>query len=334
MSKSGIIGLTDRGPALTRIGILRKGAPKQGNRPGADLKHFRFTSEFPEVAAAFEQAYGKEPTRINVFLLYDEVEDNFSASREYWVAGGLKHRCNGVNMSVWQENGQYYTGSKPCPDRDKPERQRNCKPVGRLSVLIPELERIATVTVLTTSKHDIMSLSESLEGAKWVQRGQLRGIPFILTRREREISTPTDDGKRARRKKSLLVIEPAHHYAVAQLRAMDVTPLLLPPGNNGAEDHDEEEEQLAVDIVTGEIEAPYDEPAPEEAASFDDPDRRKQLITQITVDRQLLSLSVSQLNGNALKEDGVRNWEEASMPYLESLAKKLSERARKEREQA
>ena len=60
-----------------------------------------------------------------------------------------------------------------------------------------------------TSVNDIISLQQALQAAKALQKGKLAGIPFLLTRREREISTPTDDGKRARRKKSLLWLEPA-----------------------------------------------------------------------------------------------------------------------------
>ena len=260
-----IRGLTDRGMALSRLGIIRKGGPKpaNGNRPGPDLTYFRLVTDYPEVAKAFTAAFGEQPKRVNVVFVFDTVEDVFEAWREHWVAGGLKHRCDGETMVLWQdEKGQYRHERRPCPDVGKPEKDRRCKVVGRLSAVIPELERIATVTILTTSKHDLMSLQQSLEAAQFVQGGKLRGIPFVLTRREREVSTPGEDGKRARRKKSLLFIEPAHKYAKFALQRINATPLLLPAPEQ-ANGFDEEDDRL-VDTITGEIIAPYDEPAPSE----------------------------------------------------------------------
>ena len=66
----GIIGLTDRGAAFPRVGILRKGAAKPNERqPGADLKdHFRFESDDPTVARAFAAAYGDKPNGIRVMF--------------------------------------------------------------------------------------------------------------------------------------------------------------------------------------------------------------------------------------------------------------------------
>jgi hypothetical protein len=46
-----------------------------------------------------------------------------------------------------------------------------------------------------------------------------------LSRREREISTPGDDGKRARRTKSLLFIEPNPEWVARQLESMRLAAL-------------------------------------------------------------------------------------------------------------
>lgn len=262
---SPIAGLTDRGAALARIGTLRKGGPKSNDKqPGPDLSYFRFVTdpELADVAATFKDEYGDKPTKINIFLLFDEVSDNFEAWQEKHVAGGLMHRCDGKTAVLWRDkDGNMRTEPIPCPDIGKPKDDRErCKPVGRLSVLVPELGRIATVTVVTSSVHDIMSIQESLEAAKFLQKGKLAGIPFILTRREREISTPSGNGKRARRKKSLLFIEPAHHYAIAALKAMDITPLLVsaPSTPPAPDDYDDE----MIDTETGEIIAPIEEVKP------------------------------------------------------------------------
>lgn len=240
-----IRGLTDRGASFPRIGTLRKGAPKEGNRPGADLHHFRFDSDDAAATAAFADAYGDEPNYISVYLPYATTGENFEAWQEEWSAASLKHRCDGVTCQRWlMPDGKYSTDPKPCPG--------NCKPAGRLMVIVPELKRFAYVTVLTTSIHDIMELQANLEATEAL-RGDLRGIPFILVRKPRQISTPRTDGKRARVEKWLLSIEPAPAWVGLQLQAMERAAL---PGTNVKLLTDGRH----VDTSTGEvIEAPYAE---------------------------------------------------------------------------
>jgi hypothetical protein len=138
----------------------------------------------------------------------------------------------------------------PADSRDR------CKPVGRLKVIIPELRRLAYVTALTTSIHDIKNLSEQLRALEGV-RGTLRGIPMILSRIEREISMPGSDGKRVRRSKWLLAIEAAPHWVSLQLQAQERAAL-----PSGAEQHAEAPAMLAPPAPIEPAESPLP-PAPE-----------------------------------------------------------------------
>jgi hypothetical protein len=96
----------------------------------------------------------------------------------------------------------------------------DCKQVGRLSVIIPELGRFATVTILTTSIHDVINLTRQLRSYEAIN-GDLRGIPFVIVRRPEAISTPSGpNGKRARREKWLLSIESQPAWTRLQLGAM------------------------------------------------------------------------------------------------------------------
>lgn len=261
-----IKGLTDQGASFPRIGELRKGAPKpaQGNRPGADLQYFRFTSHSRDALNVFRTAYGDEPDRINVLLPYAGVDENFEAWQEEWGAGSLKHRCDGEFVVLLQRGGQYRQpapGEMKCPG--------GCKQVGRLKVIVPELGRLAYVVVLTTSVHDIIELHSNLT-AYAALRGSLQGIPFILSRVPREISTPTNDGGRTRRTKWLLHLEAAPEWVQAQLSVMQTealpgsgaTPLALGAGTEVvAPDDDEEggdvvEPEVIVDAAPKKLERP------------------------------------------------------------------------------
>lgn len=210
-----IIGLTDNGAAFPRIGELRKGAekPKQGNKPGADLTHFRFTSKAQDVLDSFASVYGNKPASINVFLPYATTDENLEAWIEEWAAGGLKWRGDGQTLAIWQTSeGTYSQEPKPQP--------KGGKQVGRLKVIIPELGRLAYVVALTTSTHDIMEIHSNLEAFEAL-RGDLRGIPFTFSRVPRMISTPSgQNGKRARREKWLWHIEASPQWVQAQLSVM------------------------------------------------------------------------------------------------------------------
>jgi len=253
-----IKGLTDDEAAFPRIGILRKGDAKvDEKRPGKDLQWLRFTSGEPEVVTAFHDLYGDKPTDVRVLLPYRTVDENFPCWREEWGAGSLKHRCDGKTCVLWQdEKGQYKTTPKPCPGA--------CKPVGRLAVIIPELRRLAFVTALTTSQHDIRNLSRQLR-AVFDFRKSLVGIPMVLRRRPCDISVPEvypkghaqqykPTGKRVRREKWLLSIEADPTWVALQLERQkalalptvgDKLPLLEAP--------DAEDNGVIVDSETGEI---------------------------------------------------------------------------------
>lgn len=233
-----IIGLTDRTASFPQIGVLRKGGEKKDERkPGPDLKHFRFDTEDGDAADAFRQVYGDEPRTIRVFVPFATVAENFEAWREEWTAGSLKHRCDGQTCARWLNGSTYSDKPKPCPG--------GCKPTGRLKVIIPELKRLAYVTVLTTSIHDIMTIQSNLSALESA-REDLRGIPMLLRRSPREISTPNGNGNRVRREKWLISIEAQPSWVELQLTAQQRAALpvgnaqlSLPPAPSGEDDDDD-----------------------------------------------------------------------------------------------
>ena len=232
-----IVGLTDRGAAFPRIGTLRKGAPKPNEKqPGQDLKdHFRFETDDHEAAARFAATYGDKPNDIRVMFYYATAAENFETWQEHHSAGALKHRCDGQTCVLsLLPNGTYSHEPIACPSiglkRQNPQinKMHLCRPIGRLKVIIPELQRMAYVLVPTTSINDILELQGNLEAAQAL-RGDLRGIPFVLSRRPRKVSTPQQDGSRARREKWLLSIEPQPAWVQLQLSSMQQA--ALPSGD-------------------------------------------------------------------------------------------------------
>lgn len=257
-----IKGLTDQAAALPIIGQLRKGDEKTGNRPGKDLQYFRFTSGDPEVVNLFYKHHSQEPQSINVMLPFRTTDENMDAWIEKWVAGGLEYRSDGETVVLWQTpEGHYSTEEKddPKPTIGKDgKRADGSGQVGRLSVVIPEMGRFATVTVLTTSKHDIMNLTKQLRSYEGL-RGDLRGIPFVLTRKPVKISTPNGD-KRARREKWMLSIETQPAWTMRQISAMQQAALPAVV----EDDVVEEAEYEVVNQLPDGIDSPFDEGTKEE----------------------------------------------------------------------
>jgi hypothetical protein len=182
---------------------------------GADLDHFRFVSEYEEVAAAFQEAFGEKPTLLRVYLPYRTAEENFSTWKEAWAASGLVHRCDGQTMVIWRTaDGKYSREPQPCDGK--------CKEVGRLEMVVPELLQagfVGYVTLETHSQHDLMNITASLRAAEEARGDHplgLRGIEFTLRRRKERISTPAGDGKRVTREKWLVSIEPSATWVETQ----------------------------------------------------------------------------------------------------------------------
>ena len=217
-----IIGYTDRGAKFPHIATLRKGAPKPERGPGRDLgDHFRLDTDNADVAESFRAVYGDKPNHIRVMLMYATVEENLDCWKEHYSAGALKRRCDGQTcVQRLGKDGVYDFTPQSCEcallELKKPHA---CVPVGRLKVIIPELARMGYVLVGTTSIHDIIELQSNLEAAAAL-RGDLRGIPFVLSRRPRKVSIPGNDGKRTRMEKWLLSLEPAPDWVRLQIAVM------------------------------------------------------------------------------------------------------------------
>ena len=245
-----IIGLTDRAASFPRIGILRKGAPKVSDRqPGKDLNdHFRLESDHRDVVETFASLYGDKPNNIRVMLMFPHAAQNFEAWKEHHSAGALKRRCDGQTcVQRLCTDGSYDFEPTTCvcaTELSGADKKHLCRPVGRLKIVIPELARLGYILVPTTSIHDIIELTSNLEAAEAL-RGDLRGIPFVLSRRPRKVSMASDNGQRRRVEKWLLSLEPAPDWVRLQIgemarAALPAPALALPAPSNGASYVDQE----------------------------------------------------------------------------------------------
>jgi len=238
-----IKNLTNKNLAFPEIGQIRKGAPKQGNKPGKDLPYFRVVFDEAETAAAatFRKVYGEKPVEINILLPFNELERVWEAWLEAYTAGRMVARADGEKFiylldtetgEVVVRNGVDVNTGQPRPyvegqpvgyytDKRGQRQPIYCKPVGRLKVVIPELRRLAYLTVLTTSIHDIANLDAQLNALQRVNGGRIAGIPLVLRRRPKKVSVPKPNGQRVRMTKYLLSIEADERWVRQAVAAME-----------------------------------------------------------------------------------------------------------------
>jgi hypothetical protein len=201
-----IKGLTDGsspGAGLPLVARLYKGEPKpaDGRRPGRDLDFFRveFEDRFGELRDTWAALYGDKPTEFApCFFANPTADEAFSSWYEAWRASGLMRRCDGDGQVLWfdERTGHFMRARQPClkPDCD-------CRPVGRLNVLLPEFVEAAGVlgfVALTThSVHDILTIWRYLADIERMY-GRLTGVPFALGREKKQVSAPKTgpDGQR------------------------------------------------------------------------------------------------------------------------------------------
>jgi hypothetical protein len=266
-----IKNLTGRGARLPEIGKLFKGAKKekkvsQNGREyetfGRELDYWRFESKDPLIMEAFNEAFtaklqpDEKLREIPVYLPFPLASQNFEAWQEAYTAGGLSHRCDGETCVLWldEKTQTYQSTPKPCPTlKMAPEKAKRdgCKAVGRLQVVIPALNQLGFVTVETHSKNDILHLDAALQAYESLRSEGLRGIPMLLRRVQKSISTP-GDGKRARRDKWMIELKPHPEWAALyldsqrqQALAAVASPLLLT--TNLTEDDDDDDTQADIE---------------------------------------------------------------------------------------
>jgi hypothetical protein len=320
-----IKGLTDRGLAFPEIGQIRKGAKKGDNRPGADLTYFRveFDEQEKDTAAAFLKVYGPKPAYIRIILPFNEIERMWDAWLEAYTAGRLVARSDGEFIAyqldnhgdVIVHNWMDDSGNKvPHPangvaGQDYKGNAVMFKPTGRLKVIVPELSRAAYLTVMTTSTHDIANISAQLAAFKELNGGQLAGIPFILRRRPKQISTPSgDNGQRARRVKWLISIEADPEWVKAKIG--QIKTLALPASVDESAVLPAEVEQVddaVIDFDDGEVEnQDMHEMTYEEAAETI-------ILTKNGAERVMGMLGVEQLNRVILNSGDLKLTEAAKI---------------------
>lgn len=288
-----IPGLTDKSKSFREIGRLRKGAPKSEGLK--NLKYFRpdFRPDESLAEALFVQAYGSQPTSINIRLAFDDIDQVWDAFFTVYTSAGMLGKAGGIpGREGWwwiylrdNKTGEIIVKDGAPAMRFDPTipvysyRSKKgedvavyAKPEGKLKVLIPELNLLNYVTLVTHSWYDIGRISENLAGIKDIaNRGgmPLPMVKCVLSRRPEQISCNIN-GKKSMREEWLVNIDVNPDWAGAQFKLLDtIVPGSLLPAPQLPE------------LPAGIPDAGWeDEPEQDEADTTDQPELNPELFDQ------------------------------------------------------
>ena len=213
-----IHGLTQTTEKIPEIGRLRKGEEATAGKIGRDLKYFRFTAvDEKQFEERFLSVFGQQPTRIPFYLPYGDIERNFESWMLEFGKSGLKRQCDAqvIQMELGPDELMQVYEHGAGPPCLMSSGGCQCKPRGRLAMLIPQLQRYGIVSLLTGSKHDIMTISGMLVHLhrKMEMAGRsMTEIPLVVSRHDQKVSTRykrkgSEEMTRTQTVKSLLRIE-------------------------------------------------------------------------------------------------------------------------------
>lgn len=138
---------------------------------------------------------GDKPVALDIFVLSDDIDNNFMTSYAYYQ--GNKCACRGDGEIASRrfskdKDGKelpepYFADVKCDPETCPYFKADKCKPNGTLSVMLPQTEKIGGVYKFrTTSWNSIVNIVSSLEAIKLMSGGILFGLPLKMELLEKQ----------------------------------------------------------------------------------------------------------------------------------------------------
>jgi len=179
-------------PELGKIKIGRKGEVKQSSKGKTfklpeKLDYFVITTNqrAPDgnflVDKEVHKLVGEKPTRLDIFLPFDDINLNFQSFYARYTARRCHCRGNGEIALRFEEKTESWQEIACSPESCEHFQKGECKPNGILSVILAKAPRIGGVYKFrTTSYYSIQNIRASLWELSTITCGILSGIPLEL----------------------------------------------------------------------------------------------------------------------------------------------------------
>ena len=216
---------------IRKGGVMTKTQDPSQTRPGKDLNEKFRVLFFPGNEASAEKfisAHPKEglfPTRILAMLPFQRLDDCWVVYNEAYSAGRMLARADGEKYITLRDGrtGEYIVSNgepyKPFTVGDMvsytdPHGKRQnikIKPVGKLYLFLPGLDRAVYMTLKTTSFYDALNIQGQLNAIEHIAAGfgagSVQGITIWIYRRPQMITWNKPDGSAVRVEKWLINVE-------------------------------------------------------------------------------------------------------------------------------
>jgi hypothetical protein len=189
-----IAPIRDIGRRLPQVGRIRTGRP--GNRGPVALSKFRFTSPSRELISKVAELYGGTPQawdtpksddRYEVYSEAEEIKvvlpaDAFDRNWELWDGPTIRRRCDN-RTCVLQVPGPEGPEPTECPCICQQRGVRECEPVSRLNVILPNVRGLGTWRLDTKSWNaaeempGMVDAIQAIDGGRGMVRAVLRIEP-------------------------------------------------------------------------------------------------------------------------------------------------------------
>jgi len=174
LEKDGL-GLSNR-RRLPRAGTIRLGIKKKSEKTG---KEYPFEVDYFVCPPSIQQIYGPEPKELPIMFPVEDELIFFPQFYNCYGKGILLCRGDGIEGRFWNfDKGDFDTRECPCEKLV----QNECRPVGRLQFLLPEIKGATGVwQINTSSKNSIIDINSGIDFVRGFV-GRIAMIPLILKR--------------------------------------------------------------------------------------------------------------------------------------------------------
>lgn len=219
---------------LPRMGKISLGVKIDKKKDGSSCSPYPSEVDYFVCPAAVQKVFGKEPKELHIMFPVSNPDIFFQQWYKCYGANLLKCKGDGEKAFTWDENGG---GMKeiPCPC-DKLEK-KECKQIGILQFLLPDVPGAGVWQVTTSSRNSIIDLNSSIDFIKAIC-GRAHMIPLILKREKMEMQR-VEDGKPKKSTHYTLKVDLDANVSLRQLQeAAQVAPerVLLPPPDETKDD--------------------------------------------------------------------------------------------------
>lgn len=184
-------GISQLQPRLCEIGKIKIGELSErrmagGRRLPRKLDHFVITSLLRDekenlmLDEEMNEKIGENCQELDIYLAYDSPELNMPTFYGYFTQSKLRCMGDGVTALRTKEGGdkeEIVCNPKTC----EAFKQKQCKPYGRLSVILSSADRIGGSYVFrTTSWNTLRNILTSMAFIRRISGGVLAGVPLKM----------------------------------------------------------------------------------------------------------------------------------------------------------